>query len=389
MPDTRTSGLGSAAAVTASDLFPVVDVEDTSMAGTGTTKKVPASTAALALSSLAGTSTLLALLNAKQERLIASMAGYFVITGADIVPSATPGKLDNATGYIGHLVSGLFFEKKVAAVTAIATKTITDLATDAGLAAGEAVWCSLEYDPAGVVVFNLGTKAAAEDAQIPSVVTGNVGKKVLYVPFGATTVSQSTSGTADAKLFDVGITQSVLPVRSVYAPTTFVALGNQTTLATIFDTHADHFPADSLRPGDVVSGVVSYYLLNPTGGTATAHESKLIFGGVTLIDITDSATSASAGSGFTANISRKEIDFDIEIISSISAKVRWCWRRQTTAAANAGEQTTAERYENLLNSTIATTGVINLDLQVRNTVSSATASHTLMAVSVTKRPTAL
>lgn len=333
--------------------------------------------------------TPLALYSAKQDRLISSMAGYFIITGCDITPSATSGKLDIATGYIGHLVSGLFFEKKVPAVTAIATKTIANLASDAGLTAGECVWCSVEIDPSGAVAFNLGTKAVVGSAKIPTVTVGNVGRSLIYVPYGATTVSQSTSGTTDAKLFDVGVIQSILPARTVSDDQCTGTLGNQTTLASMLTAHStSHFPADSLRPGDNIWIYGAHYMINPTGGTATSIESKVTGFGQTLFDITTSSTVASSGSGLTANICRVFFDVHILITATTSAKATLQWRRTAVASASAGEQATSERYEHALQFT----GTINLatdndiDLLVRNTPSSTTAAHTLMQFKIQKAP---
>jgi len=329
--------------------------------------------------------TLQALNTIKVNQLIAARAGYYIISGCGITPSATAGHVDIATGYIGHIVSNLFFEKKVGASTP--TTTVAMLASNAGLTSGQAVWVNVEIDTTGAVVFNPGTAAAAEDAQIPETVTsGNVLRSLIYIPYGATTVSQSTSGTADAKLFDVGVVQTILPVRTISDDLLSTALGNVTTLTSLVASHADHFPADSLRPGDVIVGHAAHAFTNPSTGTSSTFESQLTAFGVTVFDITSSGAIAASGSGLTGNVSRVFIDFTFTIISSTQAKSTYHWRRMTAGTPLAGPTGTAERLEFLQTVAIDTTIVNNIDLKVCNNTSSTGASHAPLAFTIEKRP---
>lgn len=357
------------------DFLAVVDKSDTSMAATGTNKEITVSEFGIGLG-VASLNTLVALLSAKQDALYAAENGYFAMSGCALSVSGTAGEIQNAAGrlFIGTT------EKNVAANTAIST-TVTTLAS--GLTSGQAVWVKCEYDASGVIQFNSGTAAAAADATIPTTTAGRVLAGLMYVPFGATTVSLSTSGATDAKLFvEPLVTRAIHSARqlaNIQAAQT--AVTNPTASLTSLLNSAFSAPADSLAVGDIIEVTAGGTMLIHTTSTVAL---SIFVGGVAQTTITTSSLTAD-----TAN-SRNWQVVGRGVVTAIgaSAHCNWDFKAYVTAAAATAAKLGTEFDTTTPASATAfdSTAACPIDVRAKNTTGDAATTFTCNEYSVTKIP---
>ena len=224
---------------------------------------------------LASADTQMALNAAKVAAILSAESGYFVASGCALSVSATAGKVDLAAGIVFQTPT----ELNVSAATP--ATTITTLAS--GLSAGQALWCAVEIDTSGVAQFNSGTGATTPT--FPTITAGRVLVGWLYVPFGATTVSLSTSGTTDAKLFDARVVRPNRGRRQVFkdsAHTTNSAPSSLTSL--LASTYS--MPANSLAVGDLLVIDASGRITLPSTGNTSDSQFEVTVGGSVMFNLT-------------------------------------------------------------------------------------------------------
>jgi hypothetical protein len=369
--DKRITDLGAqtGAVLADGDLLEVVDVSDTTVAATGTGKKITAAELGIGLG-VGSLQSQAALQAAQTAARAAADLGYFVYAagGCALTPNATPTKLDMAAGtvFVGTT------ELNCAAQTAIST-TIASLAD-----ATNPKWVAVELDTSKVVQFNQG--AAAAKPVFPTPTASRVVLGWLYVPANATNVDTLlTTDNGLAKLIDARIVRVNHPARVAFADISNTTATNPTALTTIL-SGAYSIPADSLNVGDVYDLVASLTLLLHTTSTT---QYALQINGTTIATYT--TTSLAADTTNTRGIIVKGRLYCTAI--GASAAFRFDIQAIITNAVSTAGKAVAESASVVGGAAgFASTSAATLDLKVKNATSDAATVFTLNDFTLTKVP---